>query len=437
MMKQDDKTMISYLTKILLLLYILINFKFTYAYQELDRIIAIVNKEPITELDVKEGIEKALLFFEQNQITPPDEKVIYEKVLDELIEKKLIEIYAADYNIKVTPEEMNNIVNEIALKNDLTPEDFEEQLLNQGSSIDEFKSNLKFEVLLKKVKTREISSKLNISEHEIKLHKEKLAKITPDIYDLSHILIKFSQDPSADEKKSKRELANELVKKLKNEDFASIAYEYSDAPDASDGGSLGNLKKSQLPEIFVDQITNLSEGEISDPFESNNGIHILRINAIKTLSKINKEQLAKKYLVRQIVLKSNEIMSETEVIKKLKKFKTDIENGMDFSNYAEKYSEDYSSTNGGTIGWIKEGEYLDFDYQIAALEVNEISEPFQTNNGWHIIQFTETKTEDISNDSINNQIRLDLINERTEIFYQDWFASLKAEAFIEIRDIEK
>jgi peptidyl-prolyl cis-trans isomerase SurA len=436
MMKHEDKTMISYLTKMIFLSCLLINFKFVYAYQELDRIVAIVNKEPITELDLKKGIDKALLFFEQNQIDPPNEKVIYEKVLDELIEKKLIESYASDYNIRVTPEEMNQIINEIALKNNLKPEEFEKEILSQGVSFEEFKSNLKFEVLLKKVKTREISSKLNISEHEIKLHKDKLAKITPDIYDLSHILIKFNQDPSADEKKKKRELAYELIKKLKNEDFAAVAYEYSDAPDASDGGSLGNLKKSQLPEIFVDQIAKLNEGDISDPFESNNGIHILKINGIETLSRKNKEQLATKYLVRQIVLKSNEINSETDVIKKLEKFKSDIENGMDFGNYAEKYSEDFSATNGGTIGWIKIGEYLDFDYHIASLGVNEISEPFQTNNGWHIIQYTEIKTEDISNDSINNQIRLDLINERTEMFYQDWFSSLKAEAFIEIRIVE-
>jgi peptidyl-prolyl cis-trans isomerase SurA len=428
--------MINYLTRIVIFIYLLVNFSFISAYQELDRIVAIVNKEPITELDLKKGIEKALVFFEQNEISPPDEKVIYDKVLDELIERKLIESYATDYNIKVTPEEMNQIVNDIAAKNNYSLEEFERELSRQGTSIDEFKSNLRFEVLLKKVKTREISSKLNISEHEIKIHKEKLAKITPDIYDLSHILIKFSQDPSANEKKSKRELAYELIKKLKNKDFASVAYEYSDAPDASDGGSLGKLKKSQLPEIFVDQIANLNEGDISEPFESNNGIHILKINEIETLSRNNKEQLVKKYLVRQIVLKSNEINSETAVINKLKKFKIDIENGMDFGNFAEKYSEDFSSTNGGLIGWIKEGEYLDFDYHIASLEVNEISEPFQTSNGWHIIQFTEVKTEDISNDSINNQIRLDLINERTEIFYQDWFSSLKAEAFIEIRIIE-
>ena len=127
-------------------------------------------------------------------------------------------------------------------------------LKQQNSSYDKLIKSLSYEIILKKVKNREISSKLNISDYEIKKHKEKMAKIKPDIYDLSHILVKFSSEPTAEEKKEKRKLGEEIFNKLKTEDFGKVAYEFSDSPDANEGGALGKLKQSELPEIFIEKI---------------------------------------------------------------------------------------------------------------------------------------------------------------------------------------
>ena len=406
-----------------------------FAIQELDRIVAIVNKEPITYQELDKGVQKALVFFEQNKITPPDENVIEKKVLDELIEKKLIEAYAQDWNIKVQQEEINNLVKNITETNQINIEQFRSNLLEQGSSYDEFVESLKFEIILKKVKNREISSKLNISDFELKKHKDKLAKITPDIYEISHILLKFSSDPTLNEKKGKRTLSEKIFEKIGKEDFKSLAYEYSDASDSTEGGYLGKMQKSELPEIFIDNIINLKAGDVSKPFESSNGIHIIKINNIESLGeKKGKKELVNKYKLRQIVLKSSEILSEDDVVKKLYSYKYDIENGAEFAVYAKKYSEDFSSTSGGEIGWIASGYDKFLDQELSQLSLNELSKPFKTNMGWHIIQYTEMKTEDISSESIDNQIKLDLINERTELLYEDWLASIKSKAFIELRN---
>lgn len=427
--------MINYFTRIVFALYLLVNSSFVFAYQEMDRIIAIVNKDVITFNDLSEGVDKALLFFQQNSIQPPETSIIEKKVLDELIEQKIIEGYAEDWNIKASQEDIDSLIQNILSANGITLDELKSNLKQQNSSYDKLIKSLSYEIILKKVKNREISSKLNISDYEIKKHKEKMAKIKPDIYDLSHILVKFSSEPTAEEKKEKRKLGEEIFNKLKTEDFGKIAYEFSDSPDANEGGALGKLKQSELPEIFIEKINDLGAGEYSAPFESNNGIHIVKVNQIESYNEAkNSSQKIKKYFIKQIVLKTNEVASEDDVIKKLKRYKNEIESGADFSIIAKKYSEDFSATNGGEIGWISEGLEQNFDDQLSIIEKNEVSEPFKTDLGWHIIQYSDYKFDDIAAENIDNKIKFELINERTELLYQDWFSSLKAESFIEVRE---
>ena len=421
--------------KLFIYLLLFVKFSLVFSYQELDRIVAIVNKDVITSKDISEGIDKALLFFKQNSIDPPEDNVIEKKVLEELIEQKIIEGYADDWNIKASQEDIDSLVQNILLANKVNLEELKTNLKNQGSSFDSLVESLKYEIILKKVKNREISSKLNISDYEVKKHKEKLSKLRPDIYDISHILIKFSADPNAEEKRDKRLIAQNVFDKLKDNDFEKIAYEYSDSADASEGGALGRLNQSELPEIFIEKINNLTPGEYSAPFESNNGIHIVKVNHIESYNEsINSSQKIKKYFLKQIVLKTSEVTSEDDVIKKLKRFKNEIVSGADFGVIAKKYSEDYSATNGGEIGWVSEGIDQNFDDQFSIIKKNEVSEPFKTDLGWHIIQYTDFKFDDIAKENIDNKIKFELINERTELLYQDWLSSLKAESFIEIRE---
>ena len=423
----------NYLQKLLLCIFLIINSAF--AYQELDRIIAIVNKEIITFSDLSEGVEKAHLFFKQNSIPPPDESIIEKKVLDELIEQKIIESYASEWNIVASQEDIDLLINNILKSNDITLDEFKTNLKQQGTTYEKMINNLSYEIILKKVKSREISSKLNISEFEVKKHKEKMAKIKPDIFDISHILIKFPSEPTAEDKNEKRKLGEEIYEKLKTGDFAKIAYEASDSPDAKEGGSLGKLKKSELPEIFVEKINDLQAGEFSVPFESSNGIHIVKINQVESYNESkNSSQKIKKYFLKQIVLKTSEIQSESDVLKKLERYRNEIISGADFSLIAKKYSEDSSAINGGEIGWIAEGQDQDVDDQLSKINKNEVSEPFKTIFGWHIIQYTDIRFDDLATENIDNKIKIDLINERTELVYQDWFSALKAQTYIEIRE---
>jgi len=405
------------------------------AYSELDRIIAVVNKDVITYRDIEKGINEALLFFEQNSITPPDQNIIEKKVMDELIEQKLIEGFATEMNIKASQEDIDALIKNILVANEISLDELKKNLEGKGSDIEKLIESLKYEIILKKVKNREISSKINISDYEVQKHKEKLAITTPDIYDISHILIKFPNDPSSENKKEKRNLAQEIFAKLKTQEFEKIAYQYSDAPDAKEGGSLGRLRQSELPAIFIEHINNLKAGEYSLPFESNNGLHIIKINQIESLNQSNNtSEKIKKYFVRQIVLKTSEVSPEDDVLKKLNRFINEINSGADFGVIAKKYSEDYSSINGGEIGWLSEGMDKLIDNELSKIDKNEISKPFKTNLGWHIIQYTDFKFDDLSKENIDKKIKFDLVNERTELLFQDWYSALKASSYIEIRN---
>jgi len=405
------------------------------AYSELDRIIAVVNKDVITYRDIEKGINEALLFFEQNSITPPDQNIIEKKVMDELIEQKLIEGFATEMNIKASQEDIDALIKNILVANEISLDELKKNLEGKGSDIEKLIESLKYEIILKKVKNREISSKINISDYEVQKHKEKLAITTPDIYDISHILIKFPNDPSSENKKEKRNLAQEIFAKLKTQEFEKIAYQYSDAPDAKEGGSLGRLRQSELPAIFIEHINNLKAGEYSLPFKSNNGLHIIKINQIESLNQSNNtSEKIKKYFVRQIVLKTSEVSPEDDVLKKLNRFINEINSGADFGVIAKKYSEDYSSINGGEIGWLSEGMDKLIDNELSKIDKNEISKPFKTNLGWHIIQYTDFKFDDLSKENIDKKIKFDLVNERTELLFQDWYSALKASSYIEIRN---
>jgi peptidyl-prolyl cis-trans isomerase SurA len=405
-----------------------------FAYQDLDRIIAVVESSPITYTELEDGVNKAKLFFKKNNIPEPDQTVVEKKVLDELIEKKLIILYAKDYGIKVDQKETDSVVENILKQNQISQKEFEEDLIKQGSNYFKFIEDLKYEILLNKVKTKAISSNIRISDHEIEAHQKKLEKITPDIFYISHILIKFPSDPSPEKIIETEERANKIYKKLAGKSFSEIAFENSDSDDAKNGGNLGPRKKEDLPEIFLDKINNLKPGDYTKPFKSPNGFHILKLDQLDSLKDSTKNKtLSTKYHLKQIVLKPNELKSEADIKKDLLKLKDKIIDGQDISQLAKKYSEDNSSINGGDIGWIEKGLNQKFDEEITKLKINDVSDPIQTDIGWHIIQLVDIKEEESNAANISNKIKMDLINERTAYLFEDWIEQLKSQSFIEIR----
>ena len=405
-------------------------------YQALDKVVAIVEKEVITEVELRNSINQVMASKKENS----DEQytdLVRASVLNELIQKSLIEQYANESGITIEQKKIDAFLTNIAKKNKLTIEELRNTIEKDGIKFGRFIDNIRYELLLKQIKNKEISSKINISDFEIESQLRKNEVLNPDVYNISHILIQNSSDASPEQIKENYEKSMEVYKMLlaKNS-FEDIAKNYSNDSTAKSGGNIGWKKEADLPKLFNDQLAAINVGEITKPFQSPNGFHILKINEKKGVMK--KKVIIKQTKLRHIIIKQNEITPEEEILKRLSRFRSLIIDGSEtFENLSKKYSEDGSAANGGDLGWVSPGTTLPiFESTYDSLDINEISKPINTPLGWHIIQVTDRRDNDLTDESIKYSARMQLVNQKTELIFKDWIKQLRDQSFVEIRLIE-
>tara|TARA_B100001559_G_scaffold320121_1_gene331341 strand:+ start:1710 stop:3017 length:1308 start_codon:yes stop_codon:yes gene_type:complete len=407
-------------------------------YQELDRVVAIVEKEVITEIELANAIKQVLNSSKnKNNSGEQYEELVRDNVLDQLIQKSLIEQYAAQFGIKVEQKKVDAFIDNVAKNNNMTIEELAETIERDGIRFGRFIDNIRYELILKQIKNKEISTKINVSDFEIESQLRKNAVLNPDVYNLSHILIQNQSNASEDEIDANYKKSLEIYDLLKaKKSFEDIAIEFSDDSSGQTGGNIGWKKEEDLPELFVNELSKINEGEITNPFRSPNGFHILKINEKKGVEK--KKVLIKQTKLRHIIIKQNEITPVEEITKRLNRFRNLIIDGSEtFENLAKKYSEDGSAAEGGDLGWVSPGTTLPiFESTYDALEINEISKPINTDLGWHILQVTERRENDLTDESIKYAARMQLINQKTELIFKDWIKQLRDQSFIDIRMIQ-
>ena len=414
------------------------NFLADEKYKELDRVVAIVEKEVITEVELKKSIEKILKLSKEKDIREEQYlELVKANVLDKLIHKSLIEQYAAQSGYTVDQKKIDAFIEQIAKKNNMSIDKLKDNIAKEGIKFSDFLDNIRYELLLKQIKNKEISTKINISDFEIDSQLRKNAVLNPDIFNLSHILIKNSSDASVSEIETNHKKSIEVHKiLLTKKSFEDVAKEYSDDSTAKLGGNIGWKKEQELPDLFNQQLAKINVGQITKPFKSPSGFHILKINKKKGIKK--EKVLIKQTKLRHIIIKQNEITPEEEILKRLRRFKNLIADGSKtFENLAKEYSEDGSAADGGDLGWISPGTTLPiFESTYEALDINGVSDPINTTLGWHIIQVTDRRDNDLTDESFKYSAKVQLIKQKTELIYKDWIKQLRDQSFIEIRIIQ-
>ena len=404
-------------------------------YRELDRVVAIVEKEVITEVELQESIKSALAFSKKENTSGDQYKdLIRADVLDKLIHKSLIEQYGAQAGYSVDQKKIDAFLKNISKKNNTTVEGLQKIIEKDGLKFGRFIDNIRYELLLKEIKSKEISSQINISAFEVDSQLRKNSILNPDIFNLSHILIQNSNNASVSELEANYEKSMEVYKiLLSNKNFEDVAKKYSNDSTAKSGGNIGWKKEQDLPGLFNAQIAKIDVGEITKPFKSPNGFHILKINEKKGIKK--KKVLIKQTKLRHIIIKQNEITPEEEILKRLNRFRSLISDGSEsFENIAKKYSEDGSSADGGDLGWVSPGTTLPiFESTYDALNIDEISKPINTPLGWHLIQVTDRRENDLTDESFKYSAKMQLINQKTELIFKDWIKQLRDQSFVDIR----
>jgi peptidyl-prolyl cis-trans isomerase SurA len=401
-------------------------------YIEVDKIIAIVETQTITNSELnkkKESIKKAL---SQKGDAIPSDKKITKLSLDQLITEKLVIEYAQMQGININDERLNNVINNIATSNNISNEELIKEIERDGSSFSDFRENIRIQLIFEQVKKRIISANLKISEFEIDNYIELQKERAPTKYNYSHIFIENIKDGADDA--NVEVTKNKLIKvinQLKEKNFEEVAIDYSDGPMASKGGLIGSKVIDDIPDIFIESLKSMNIGETSEPIKSTGGFHLIKLNKIEEFEM--EKIVVRQSKTKQILLKKNQIISEDEIEKKLSNIRNLIIEGMSFSEAAERYSEDGSAANQGDLGWLNPGDTIpEFEKEMDRLRIDEISQPIKTALGWHLIQVNERREKDLSSESLRQRVKEGLLKQKTEIKFKDWVKTLREGAHIEI-----
>ena len=400
-------------------------------YIEVDSIVAIAETKTITKLELDNKKEKVKKSYLMQKLDVPNEKKITKQALDQLITEKLVIEYASNQGIEVSPEQLNNVLNNIAKSNEMSIDEMIEDIESDGTDYSNFREDIRIQLIFDQVKRRRISSNIKISDFEIDNYIELQKERTPTKYNFSHIFIEFIKNNDEIDMQKTDEYLTEVIENLKKNSFREVAKNYSDGPMAKEGGAMGLRTTEEIPDLFIESLQSMNAGDISKPLTGAAGYHLLKLNK-KTEFEME-TIIVKQSKVKQILLKKNQIISEDEIEKKLAHIKNLITEGLSFSEAAEKYSEDGSASSKGDLGWLNPGDTIpEFENEMNNLDLNEISQPVKTALGWHLIIVTDRRDQDLSKESLRQREKESLLKQKTEIKFNDWVKTLREGAHVEI-----
>jgi len=400
--------------------------------QKLDRIIAVVDQDVITEKELQEKINSVISNLKNQKIEIPSESVLRKQVIERLIANSVQIQLALQTGLKISDAQVDKTIERISEKNKLNVVDFKKTLEKDGTNFYKFREEIRNEITIAQLKEREVDSKIVITDGEIDNFLNAQSKEIQDEFEVAHILIRVPEDASPEKLEKLKNKAEEASKQiLSGKNFTQVSAAFSETPNALEGGSLGWKKASDLPTLFVDALKKIEMGTLTPILRSPNGFHILKlINKKGSSSPLIVEQTH----VRHILIKLSEITSENEGRQKLISIKERLENGIKFEDMAKQYSEDPSANNGGDLGWINPGDTVpEFEKTMKQLNANQISDPIKTPFGWHLIQVLERRSQDMSKESARMQARQQIKMRKSEEAYQDWLQELRDRSFVELR----
>ncbi|AMK75700.1 molecular chaperone SurA [Methylomonas methanica] len=401
--------------------------------QVLDRIVAVVEEDVILERELNNEVAAITNKLSSNNVMIPPEFVLRKQVLERMVVDKLQRQLAAKSGVQVSDEMLSASVADIASRNGLSVESFRNELSKQGMEYKAFEDNLRNEIIINQLRGREIGSRVKVTDAEVLHYMETQSKAgqSNSQYHLGHILIAVSEAASATAIQKAKDKADQVIADLRGgKDFKQVAVSVSDDDNALKGGDLGWRSIGQIPSLFSEIVTTMNQGDVSEAIRSPSGFHIIKMLETEGAG----QHIVTKTKVRHILIKTNELVDDAEAQKRLLALRERINDGDDFANLARAHSDDKGSAiNGGSLDWVGPGALVPpFEEAMNKLAINEISQPVQTQFGWHMIQVlgreNQDNSEQFKKDKIREEIRKRKIEEETEL----WLRRLRDEAFVEI-----
>jgi peptidyl-prolyl cis-trans isomerase SurA len=402
----------------------------------LDRVVAIVNEGVVLDSDLETQVEVVSERLREQKLELPPQNVLRQQVLERLVVQEIELQRATHAGVKVTDEMLNGALQDVAKRNNMTLSQLPTALAQQGVDYPSYRDDIRKEITITLLRQRDVLQHISVTPREIDQFLEKQARTPSERseYNVSHILIAVGQEASLAQLDAAAKRAQEVHDRAKGgEDFAKLALAYSNSQTALEGGALGWRKGSELPTFLADTIAKLKPGEVSEPLRTPTGYHIIRLNEVRggTVDNAMEDQIH----LRHILMKPTELVDDATVRGKLEALRQRILKGEDFAGIAQVSSEDPgSAAEGGDLGWAGPGVFApEFEKAIGELKDGEISEPFKTQFGWHIVQMLGHRRFDNSDELKRRQameaIRASKSDEETEL----WLRRMRDETYVEYK----
>jgi peptidyl-prolyl cis-trans isomerase SurA len=399
-----------------------------------DRVVAIVNDEAITQHEVDDARGVVLAQMKQQNVEPPAPDVLDKQVLERIITERALMQYAKESGLRVDDTQIERAIQRIAQDNKMTPEELRKELAKEKINYTKYREDIRNEIIVQRLREREVESTLTVSDAEVDLYLAALkAQKTGDSeYQLAHILVMVPEQANAAQIEAKRRRAEEALRAIKSgAEFGQVAAGYSDANDALRGGNLGWRPGARLPTVFADQVRTMQPGDVSPVLRSASGFHIVKL--IDKRGR-NEPTVVDQTHARHILIKVNELVSEADGKVKIDRLKDRLDSGAKFEELAKLNSEDASAAKGGDLGWVNPGDTVpEFQEAMNKLAINQISPPVRTPFGWHIIQVLERRKQDVTAERQRAEAQLAIRQRKADEQFQAWVREVRDRAYVEIR----
>ena len=402
----------------------------------LDGVAAIVNEGVVLKSTVRDQIAAIVTRANEERIPLPPAHILREQVLERAILNEIQLQRASRIGLQVSDQMVNEAIGRIASQQN-PPVSFEDMpglLAKDGVSYAQFRSNLREEMTLEQLRRIDVGQRINVSPREIEQCIVDLETnvVVNSEWNLSHILISLPEAPSADQVEEARVRIQDIYEQIMaGTDFREMAVRYSEHESGLQGGAMGWLQGEQVPTLFTDVLTPMKAGDVSKPFRGPNSFHLVKVNDLRSAtqrSEINQVR------VRHILITPNEIIDDETAKQQLENALDRINDGEDFAEIAKLLSDGPTAPVGGDLGWASPGSYVpEFERTVDALDIGEISEPFHSPFGWHIVEVLDRRvydnTEDIKQRNCDLRIRNSKMEEETQL----WLRRLRDEAYVDKR----
>lgn len=403
-----------------------------------DRIVAVVNSQVITSSELAERVVVAERQMKRQNTPVPELHLLERQVLERLILEKAQLQMGKETGLRVDEVQLDRALSKIAENNKMTLAAFRVALEGDGLKFEQFREEIRNEIVLTRLRQREVDDKIQISDSEVDLYIAESqgpgASVGDVEYNIAHVLVRLPEQASPESIQTAKARAEKVISEAKGgADFAKLAASFSDAPDALAGGQMGWRSHDRLPELFANALKDLRPSEVSAVLRSPAGFHVLKLLERRGGSGLAGAAVRQTH-ARHILIKTSEVVSEGDARRRLADLRERIVNGADFAELARLHSEDGSASRGGDLDWIYPGDTVpEFERAMDELKPGELSQPIKSPFGYHLIQVKERRIADASDDRKRMQARVALRDRRADEAYQDWLRQLRDRTYVEIR----